>query len=49
MTNLLFLTLKAVYLLYTIPKEYNLEIATKKDESIFFRWNGLPKNKNYYK
>jgi len=40
---------KAVYLLYNISKEYNLEIATKKDESIWFRWNGSPKNKNYYK
>jgi len=30
---------KAVYLLYNISKEYNLEIATK-NESIWFRWNG---------
>ena len=40
---------KAVYLLYNISKEYNLEIATKKDESIWFRWDRSPKNKNYYK
>jgi len=40
---------KAVYLLYNISKEYTLEIATKKDEGIRFRWNGSPKNKNYYK
>jgi len=40
---------KAVCLLYNISKEYNLEIATKKDESIWFRWNRSPKNKNYYK
>jgi len=40
---------KAVHLLYNISKEYNLEIVTKKDESIWFRWNGSPKNKNYYK
>ena len=39
---------KAVYLLYNISKEYNLEIA-KKDESIWFRWKGSPKNKNCYK
>jgi len=39
---------KAVHLLYNISKEYNLEIATKT-ESICFRWNGSPKNKNYYK
>ena len=26
-----------------------MEIAKKKDESIWFRWNGSPKNKNYYK
>ena len=40
---------KAVYLLYNTSKEYNLEIATKKDENIWFRWNGSPKNRNYYK
>ena len=40
---------KAVYLLYSISEEYNLEIVTKKDESIRFCWNGSPKNKNYYK
>jgi len=40
---------KAVYLLYNKSKEYNLEIATKKDESVWFSWNGSPKNKNYYK
>jgi len=40
---------KAIYLLYNISKEYNLEIAAKKDESIWFRWNGSPKSKNYYK
>jgi len=39
---------KAVYLLYNISKEYNLEIA-KKDEIIWFSWKGSPKNKNYYK
>jgi len=54
MTSVLFPTQKttyknAVYLLYNISKEYNLEIATKKDESIWFRWKGAPKNKNYYK
>jgi len=40
---------KAVYLLYSISKEYNLEIATKKDESFWFCWGRPPKNKNYYK
>jgi len=40
---------KEVYLLYNISKKYNLEIAAKKDENISFRWNGSPKNKNYYK
>jgi len=40
---------KTVCLLYNIFKVYDLEIATKKDESIWFRWNGSPKNKNYYK
>ena len=40
---------KAVYLLYSISKEYNLEIATKKDEGICFRWGRSLKNKNYYK
>jgi len=40
---------KAVYLLYNISKEYNLETATKKYESIWFRWNKTPRNKNYYK
>jgi len=39
---------KAVYLLYNISKEYNLEIATKKDESIWFRWNGSPKKKKLF-
>jgi len=39
---------KVVSLLYNIYKEYNLEITTKK-KSIWFRWNGSPKNKNYYK
>jgi len=37
------------YYTYNISKEHNLEIATKKDESIWFRWNGSAKNKNYYK
>ena len=53
MTSLLFDTeenlQKAVYLLYSISKEYNLEIATKKDKGIWFRWGRLLKNKNYYK
>ena len=40
---------KTVYLLYNISKEYNLEIATKKNEIIWFRLNGSPKNKNYSK
>jgi hypothetical protein len=40
---------KAVYLLYGISKEHNLEIATKKDEGICFRWGRSIKNKNYYK
>jgi len=40
---------KAVYLLYSISEEYNLEIVTKKDESIRFCWGRSPKNKNYYK
>jgi len=40
---------KAVCLLYNISKECNLEIATKKDESIWFCWNVSPKNKNFYK
>ena len=40
---------KAVYLLYNISEEYNLEIATKKDESIWFRCGRSPNNKNYYK
>jgi len=40
---------KAVNSLYNISKEYNLEIATKKDENVWFRWNGSPKNRNYYK
>ena len=39
----------AVYLLYSISKEYNLEIATKKDEGIWFRWSRPLKNENYYK
>jgi len=39
----------ALYLLYNIYKQYNLEIPTKKDENIWFHWNGSPKNKNYYK
>ena len=37
---------KAVYLLYGISKEYNLEIATK-DEGIWFLW-GRSLNKNFY-
>ena len=40
---------KAVYLLYNISKEYNLEIATKKTKLFSFFWNGSTKNKNYYK
>ena len=36
---------RAVYSLYNISKEYNLEIA-KKDEGIWFRWDRPPKNKN---
>jgi len=39
---------KAVFLLYGISKEYNLEIATK-DEGIWFCWGRSLKNKNYYK
>jgi len=27
----------------------NNYIIKKRDESIWFRWNGSPKNKNYYK
>ena len=38
-----------VYLLHSISKEYNLEIATKKDKGIWFRWGRSLKNKNYYK
>jgi hypothetical protein len=37
------------YSLYNISKEHNLEIATKKDGGIWFRWDRSPKNKNYYK
>jgi bisphosphoglycerate-dependent phosphoglycerate mutase len=40
---------KAVNLLNSISKEYNLEIATKKDEGIAFRWDKSLKNKNCYK
>ena len=40
---------KAVYLLYNISKEYNLEIATKKTKVFGVCWNGSPKNKIYYK
>ena len=40
---------QAVYLLHRISKEYNLEIATKKDEGIWFCWDRPPKNKNHYK
>ena len=40
---------KAVYSLYNISKEYSLEITTKKDEGIWFRWDRLLKNKYYYK
>jgi hypothetical protein len=39
---------KSVYTLYSLSKEYNLEIATK-DEGIWFRWDRSPKNKIYYK
>jgi hypothetical protein len=41
---------KAIYLLYSISKEYNLEIAIKrKDEGVWFRWGRSLKNKNGYK
>jgi len=40
---------QAVYLLHRISKEYNLEIATKRDEGIWFCWDRPPKNKNHYK
>ena len=33
---------KAVYLLYNISEEYDLEIATKKTKCIWFRWDGSP-------
>jgi len=36
MTSLLFLTQKAVYLLYNISQVYNLEIATKKTKVFGF-------------
>jgi hypothetical protein len=36
---------QAVYLLRRISKEYNLEIATKKDQG----WDRPPKNRNHYK
>jgi len=40
---------KAVYLLYNIPKQYNLEIAIKKTKVFSFDGNRSPKSKNYYK
>jgi hypothetical protein len=40
---------KAVYSLYSISKEYNWEIAAKKEEGIWFCWDRSPKDKNYYK
>ena len=40
---------KAVYLLYSISKEYNLEIATKKTKVFGFVWGRSLKNKNYCK
>ena len=40
---------KTVYLLNNMSKEYNLEIAKKKDEGIGFRWDRSPKNKSCYK
>ena len=40
---------KAVYLLYNISKEYNLEIATKETKVFDFIGTDQPKNKNYYK
>ena len=53
MTSLLFLTQKTICkrqsIYYSISKEYNLEIATKKDEGIWFRWGRSLKYKNYYK
>jgi hypothetical protein len=40
---------QAVYLLHRISKEYNLEIATKEDEGIWFCLDRPLKNRNHYK
>ena len=40
---------KAVYLLYNISIRIYFGNFYTKDESIWFRWNGSLKNKNYYK
>ena len=53
MNSLLFLTQKTTYKRQSIYYiTYPTNIIWKllqKDESIWFRWNGSPKNKNYYK